>query len=163
MENEQFNVPTNKEIMEIINNHDRINFIMMVNPRRVGVRLFATLLEYNYFEPATPLNGEYLLIITQWEEMAYMIISIPKDYLGSAIIVGKESCVSLSKGVPTLIGVGQFPFYNEETCYTLENTPGHEVYKGGSVEKLLADEDKKCDHIIDTHKAKLMSKEGTLN
>jgi len=127
---ELFKNVTLEDVAEFVRDPRNIHYLGMIVPPRPGVRLFCTRLEYKHYIPGTVRNELFKIALINWEDIIWMLISIPK---GDAPLAGKiaEECgLRFADGVPTIIaseGIVQFPV-NESNLFTLENIPGHRIY-----------------------------------
>ena len=80
-----------------------VHFCGIVFPPRHGVRLFCTLLEFKYFPPDTEKNDKFILMEMPWNDMTWMIISIPEEYMPQAKVVAKISGLAIKHTIPIMI------------------------------------------------------------
>ena len=117
---------------------------------RPGVRLFGVMLEYGFYHPATPKNDYFQILIVHWEQIPWVVYSIPKDEFANAEAVCKLTGLRIANGVPTLLGNGkavQFPL-NTNSVFTLENISGSLIYDPDfKEEKLIRLETELTDNI----------------
>ena len=148
---------TDEEIQRLARDERLVHFAGTIIPPRVGVRLFVVKLEYFYFEPGTPRNDEFIFHVINWQDMNWVVVSIPKEYMELAKKVATEVGLRIADGVPHVITARQvyvFPM-NTENVFTLENVSGHEVYNGNEerIMELLAEESQEIEEIFDKHKS----------
>lgn len=113
---------------------DKIGFILMYAPRRIGVISFATFLEYRHFKPGTPANDQFEMALVKWEQMNFAIVVIPRIHRNQAQWILKQLGLRLADGVPTVIessGVKHFPI-DLPNVFTVENIEGHFAYKNSA-------------------------------
>ena len=150
---------TDEEVQKFAKNEKFIHFAGMIMPARPGVRLFAVKLEYFHFEPGTPKNDEFILHVINWQGTSWAVTSIPKEYMELARNIAAEVGLRIADGVPHLMIVGQvckFPM-DSESVFTLENVPGHAVYKNDqNIEvDLLTQEDSVIEEIVEKHRSSI--------
>lgn len=127
---ELFKNATLEDVAEFVRNPRNVHYIGMLMPPRPGVRLFATRLEYEHYVPGTVRNELYKIAIINWEDIIWILVSIPKEDAPLAGKMAEECGLRIADGVPTIIaseGVTQFPV-NETNVFTLENIPSHRIY-----------------------------------
>lgn len=112
-----------------------IHYICQMDPPRPGIQIFCAILEYKYFPPQTEKNKDFIFQIIKWgvEEikMLYAIASIPVEKKAYAEAVAKVTGMRIANGVPTLLdhkGQHRFPV-DVPNAFTIENEPGHPIYK----------------------------------
>lgn len=151
---------TEQQIMNMINEKEYVNIICLMIPPRPGCQLFSVRLEHEYFKPDTSRNELFRMAIVKWQELSFMIINIPKEDEITAVMVAEECGLKFCKGRPVMIGTESpqgsvFPYFNEETCRTLENVRGHEVYKNQNHGELIKKEMMECEKILQKHMMEL--------
>jgi hypothetical protein len=72
-----------------------------------GVLLFAKMLENTFFPPNTPKNRDFRLMMNEWLQTLWIIISIPGKDMKKARSVARNSKLQIIKGVPTLTSGGK--------------------------------------------------------
>lgn len=107
-----------------------IHYVGMLNPLRPGVPDCFHTLEFQYYKPRTARNHLYILRLLEWCDMLWGIVSIPIEEKHLMERAAKVNGLRVVDGVPTLFdgGVHHFPVSNSR-IFTLENVPGHPVYK----------------------------------
>lgn len=121
---------SDEELQKFVANPDFIHYVGMLNPPRPGLTDCMQTLEFKYFRPGTPRNELFNVRILEWEEIQWVIVSIPikeKHLMERAAQVNR---LRVADGVPTVFsgrGANQFPISNERV-FTLENIPGHPIY-----------------------------------
>lgn len=123
------------DINELLKRRDFIHYIGMVNPPRPGVQECLTALEYTYFLPGTVLNDEFQLTVVEWNDIGWVIVSIPLTKASLMETVAHQCGLRIADGIPMMItgeGSERFPFANKNT-YVLENQSGHPVYRNDPV------------------------------
>ena len=153
MTNRGFTATTEEELRRFSNDERFIHFVSMSTPRRPGVMLFAIKLEYRYFPPGTERNDDFVLHVINWQNMIWMLVSIPRECMSLAKKIAAESGLRIVDGIPTIItpeGTQPFPM-GSDNVFALENVPGHAVYghEFGEIEKLLAQENEEITEILD--------------
>jgi hypothetical protein len=144
---------TEEELRRFSSDERFIHFVGMAKPRRPGVNLFAIKLEHWYFPPDTEKNNDFILHIIEWQNMTWMVISIPREYMDLAKKIAAKSGLRIADGIPTIITskrIQPFPM-DSDNVFTLENVSEHAVYGSGfvAIEKLLACEDAEIRKILD--------------
>ncbi len=92
-------------------------------------------LEHTYYAPNTPRNQLFILRHVVWEDMPWIVVSIPIEERKNMEAVVNQEGLCVKDGVPTLFTPGEikrFPMDNERV-FTLENIPDHPVYRGEEV------------------------------
>lgn len=144
-------------IQKYCSNKNLVSYILMMIPRRPGVMLFSALLEHKYFPPRTPKNKQFIVHITKWHDITYIIVSIPKKKHPYAKGVAKYTGNTIINSFPVLFEDGdiyKFPVFGNNV-YTLENEHGHPLYKGITAkDQMLHIEDQILEDIIDSKAAK---------
>jgi len=153
MTNRGFTATTEEELRRFSNDERFIHFVSMSTPRRPGVMLFAVKLEHWHFPPDTEKNDDFVLHVIEWQNMLWMVVSIPRQYMNLAKKIAAESGLRIADGIPTIItpgGTQPFPI-DSDNVFTLENVPGHAIYEHefGEIEKLLAQENEEITEILD--------------
>jgi hypothetical protein len=108
-----------------------IHYLGMLIPPRPGVADCISLLENTYFKPGTTRNDLFVMRIIEWEELTWVMVSIPISDKGLMEKAAQVSGLRVADGVPTMLqggGVSHFPVSNERV-FTLENCSGHPVYQ----------------------------------
>lgn len=109
---------------------DKVGYICMLNPRRIGVLAFITFLEYRHFPPK-PFNDDFQMALVRWEMMEYAVVVIPRAKEDLARVILKELGLRIADGIPRCIsstGTCSFPI-DLPNVFTIENVPGHFAYK----------------------------------
>lgn len=117
----------------------RIHLIGMQQPRRPGVLLFFTMLEYVYFTPSLVRGGnndQFIMAYFEWTDAIWAVISIPVGYRSNAEDTAEKCGVRLADGVPTSLEWDKsgkvkpqyFPVKGDN-AYNLENVQDHPVYR----------------------------------
>lgn len=118
-------------------NPKRVHYIGMAKPRRPGVHLFFTMLEYLYFDPWTPKNSQFIMAYFEWIESLWTVTSIPVKYKVHAKAVAKKCGIRIADGVPTELSLDKdtkqmkanyFPVKGNN-AFNLENESDHPMYK----------------------------------
>jgi len=109
---------------------DKVGYILMLEPRRIGVLAFATFLEYRHFPPL-PRNDDFMMALLKWEEMKWAIICIPRSQEHLVPPILAELGLRIADGVPTCISSAGTTFFpiQQPNVFTIENVAGHFVYK----------------------------------
>lgn len=104
------------------------SFIGMTSPRRLGVMMFQTALEFFHYDPRTPKNHEYQIAYLKWEEMVFTITSIPTVDIDFAMVLAEKCYLRIANGIPTSISdsIKQFPIA-APNVKTLENKKDHPI------------------------------------
>lgn len=140
---------TIQEIKKQLSNPDLITYVAM--SERPGVSLFSVLLEHTFYKPGTSDNEKFIMHLIKWERILWFVITIPAIEKNRAEVVAKKSGIRIADGVPSMItskGVAQFPL-DMKNVFTLENEPGHPMYKGAtSVEIMLNIEKQLVEEIL---------------
>ena len=118
---------------------ESINRILLGQPKigligmegRVGVRSFMVFFEHRYFPPGTSWNADFEYFLVKWEHMLWEICIFPDTRLAKADALLAKLGLRRSDGVPMVIdSEGAHPFPIQlPNIYTLENVPGHFIYK----------------------------------
>ena len=119
---------------------DKIGFIVMMEPRRVGGLAFLTFLEHRHFTPVPLPKDDYELFQIQWEGTLLVLCLIPGSKRMEAHAIAKELGLRFADGVPHIISTGgavHFPI-DLPNVFTVENVPGHFVYKNNQAEQKTA-------------------------
>jgi len=153
MTNRGFTATTEEELRRFSNDERFIHFVSMSTPRRPGVMLFAIKLEYRYFPPGTERNDDFVLHVINWQNMIWMLVSIPRECMSLAKKIAAESGLKIVDGIPTIITPGKtqpFPI-GSDNVFTLENIPGHAVYGHGldEIKRLLVQENEEIRKITE--------------
>lgn len=149
---ELFKNATLEDVAEFMRNPRNVHYIGMLMPPRPGVRLFATRLEYEHYVPGTVRNELYKIAIINWEDIIWILVSIPKEDAPLAGKIAEECGLRFADGVPTIItseGLAQFPV-NETNLFTLENILGHRIYGQGQSRflEIVEEESRRVDLIV---------------
>lgn len=131
---------------------DKIGFLVTMQPRRIGGYAFMSFLEHRWFTPVPAPSKDYELARIEWEGMLLFLCLIPKSKLPAAQAIARELGLRFADGVPHVIssqGVAVFPI-DEPNVFTLENIPGHFVYRNNTAENKTADdyEDEAVDRVV---------------
>ena len=129
-----FYEPVKMTKIRIGDNRSKLNLVgMMMRP---GVVQFSSTLEYTYFHPDTDVESEFEMRYFNWQDILFMIITIPMEKREFADKAAKECGINISDGVPHIFSVGKaesFPLDGDNTM-TLENVHGHPVYNNNPAE-----------------------------
>lgn len=120
---------TDEEMCAFFQRPELIHFVGLA--QRPGVVDCITTLEHAHYEPETARNALFTLRYLPWENMPWFIVSIPIEERAYMDRVAAAHGLRIADGVPTLLcseGTIHFPVSNERV-FTLENVPGHPVYK----------------------------------
>jgi hypothetical protein len=112
-----------------------IHYVGMLNPPRHGFADCLSLLEHTYYKPGSDRNHLYQLRILDWMGVVWGIVSIPIQEKENMERVAQANHLRVADGIPTMFdstGTHRFPVSNERV-FTMENTPGHPVYKNRSI------------------------------
>lgn len=123
------------DINELLNRRDLVHYIGMVNPPRPGIRECFTTLEYIHFPPGTALNDEFQLAVVEWNDIGWIIVSIPLTKASLMETVARQCGLRVADGIPMMVtgeGFERFPFTNGNT-YVLENQSGHPIYRNDPI------------------------------
>lgn len=169
MEYEEFGTTSEADIRS--RSYDPEKTVIIGMPDRLGVKGFIVQLEHRLFPPADARQNDlFELFIMKWQEILWMVVSIPREYEGRARELAKEHGVKLADGIPMTFGdlpftvllsnrpseatAGQglvgFPV-DGPRAFTLENTRESVAYDGPSVvEEALRKEGERIGLIIDS-------------
>lgn len=121
---------SSEDFQKFLEDPSLIHYVGMIHPPRPGVSDCVQTLEHAYYKPGTPRNNLFNLRIIKWEDITWVIVSIPITEKAKMESVAKVSGLRIANGVPMMIdskGRRRFPASNERV-FTLENVPGHPVY-----------------------------------
>lgn len=99
---------------------------------RPGAPLFSAILENSYYQPETYRNSLFELRYLSWEDLIWMVISIPLGEWQNAFKASLVSQMRLADGFPLLLSgedEKKFPLHHRNT-WTLENLPNSPIYNG---------------------------------
>ncbi len=122
---------TEAEIEELFKKPGLSHFIGMINPPRPGVTDCLQTLEHTHYPPDTPKNELFTLVILKWQEIEWVVASIPSNDHFHMASAARAHGLRVVRGKPMILtgdGVHSFPI-EARRLYTLENTPSHPVYK----------------------------------
>lgn len=71
---------------------------------RKGTRLFIVRLEHEHFAPRSGKNHMFEMMITHWNEMPFILIRFPLEYLDTARKVAEECGLHFTQGIPIMLG-----------------------------------------------------------
>jgi len=114
---------------EFLKDEKFIHYVAMTT--RPGVNECITLLEHRDFPPRTERNEFFQMHLITWEGLSWYVVSIPIAEKHLMEQAAAETGLRVSDGVPRMIskdGMVSFPADNERV-FTLENQPGHPVYR----------------------------------
>lgn len=94
---------TKEEIAEFFQNPNFMHFIGMFGPLRPGVILCATKLEHYYYPPDGEINKDFMIRLWKWEEIIWMIMSVPKSDYDLVRNTSQECGLSIKHGIPQKI------------------------------------------------------------
>lgn len=120
-----------EELQKFIEDPYFVHYVGMLLPLRPGVADCFELLERSHFKPGTPRNDLFHMRILKWMDIMWGMVSIP---VGDKGLMEKAAFVNGLKpaiGVPLVLDgekEHRFPAANERV-FTLQNTPGHPVYR----------------------------------
>lgn len=119
---------------------DKIGFVCMIDPPRIGAAAFIAFLEHRYFTPVPLPRDDFELAEVFWEEMVIFILVIPGSYRAQAETIARELGLRFANGVPHVFsGAGERHFpVDVPNLFTLENIPGHFVYRNNPAERKTA-------------------------
>jgi hypothetical protein len=123
-----YSLPELELYKKVVYDPSIISFIGMTNPRRLGVLLFQTALEFFHYDPRTSKNDVYQIAYLRWQEMIFTITSIPSDDVDKAMVLADKCYLSISNGIPTTISdsIEQFPIA-ASNVKTLKNKKNHPI------------------------------------
>ncbi len=142
-----------EKIKEIMSDDNLVFFLGMIFPRRPGVFLFATKMEYMYFPPNTEKNEEFIFGTSELGGTIWAMMGIPKENLSLAKEMAGESGLRIADGIPHLISgekITSFPI-DRKNIFSLENTEGHKVYGSNQqgIDKIIKEEDQEIKRIVE--------------
>lgn len=111
---------TKEEISEFFQNPNFVHFIGMFRPLRPGVILCATKLEHYYYPPDGEINKDFMIRLWKWEEIIWMIMSVPESDHDLVRKTAQECVLSVKHGVPQKITM-------EEMMEILEKKEGRKI------------------------------------
>ncbi len=120
-----------EEIQEAMKDPSQIHYAGMIDPPRPGVLDCIVLLEHRDYVPDTPRNELFIMRILNWQGMKWVLVSIPLTEKHLMEKAADECGLRVANGIPTMIsgtGTHFFPA-NSGNVFTLENKPGHPVYR----------------------------------
>lgn len=123
-------VITDETLQRMADDPDWFHVVCMVS--RPGTILFIRKLELEHYRPSTPRNNLYNLVDIDWEDLKWIVISIPLNERHLADKVAKECGMAFSDGIPHMIERGkvkQFPM-SSERVFSLRNSENSIVYNG---------------------------------
>jgi len=118
-----FKIIEDEELQKIIRDEKFIFLVGMIFPPRPGVMPFLTQLEHNYFPPGTKKNNEFIMVISAWKDVNWVIAGIPKEYMEKAKRIADSFRLKIIDGIPYMVIEGElisFPI-NGKNVFTLEN------------------------------------------
>lgn len=169
METERFR-KLQEEDAQIYVDPNWMHMIALIYPARPGVQLFATILEYKFFPPATPKNEDYRLLSARWPlkedlPMLWFVISIPSSFLMHAeatakfcgLALVKDCFPIMPKGDSPIMMTGNvtvenyendlkdkgfdiFPFYFGTNFYSVENSKDSAIRGSTPYEEIIKNE-----------------------
>lgn len=122
---------SDEELQRFIEDPYFVHYVGMLLPPRPGVADCFELLEHTHFKPGTSRNDLFHMRIIKWMDIVWGIVSIPVGDKGLMERVALANGLKPAIGVPFVLdgkGGHQFPAANERV-FTLQNTPGHPVYR----------------------------------
>lgn len=122
---------SNEDFQMFLNDPFFVHYVGMINPPRPGVVECIELLGHTHFAADTPRNDLFHLRVAGWMGMTWAIVSIPIEDKALMEKAAEESGLRAVQGIPVILEgkeVYRFPAANER-CFTLENMPGHPVYR----------------------------------
>jgi hypothetical protein len=108
---------------------------------RPNSALFVNTLEYKYFPPGTPANDLFEYRMFKWNDMLWLISSIPLDKKDVLFQAAKDANVKLLEGFPCIIdkdGPHSFPMHSDNV-YSTENVSGSDDGPGGEQDEEIAE------------------------
>lgn len=108
-----------------------IHYAGMLQPPRPGVSDCIQMLEHTHYKPGTNRNHLFMMRLLDWQDMLWVIISIPIAEKVNMERVAQVNGLRVANGVPTMFAGGDvhhFPVSNDR-IFTLENVSGHPVYR----------------------------------
>ncbi|MFC1594805.1 hypothetical protein ACFL3E_00035 [Patescibacteria group bacterium] len=122
---------TDDEVRAFVSDPKYTHFVGMLEPPRPGVIECITALELTHYKPDTPRNDDFHLRIINWSDIAWILVSIPTNEVCLMESTADACGLRIANGVPTMISQGEFSQFpaNNERVFTLENKPGHPVYR----------------------------------
>ena len=120
-----------EELEKLVRNEKFIYIFGKIGPPRPGVMLFSTKLEYLYFPPGTKKNEDFNCYIMGWQNIDWLVMSIPRDYMNLAKQLVKESGLRIVEGAPRRIinrKSTSFPL-RSSNLFTLESIP-RQIHEG---------------------------------
>lgn len=102
-EEKPYRIETDEEVAKFFKNPNFIHFIGMFSPLRPGVILCATKLEHYFYPPDGEINEDFMIRLWKWEEIIWMIMSVPKNDYDLVRRTAQECGLSIKHGVPQKI------------------------------------------------------------
>lgn len=102
-EEKPYRIETDEEVAKFFKNPNFIHFIGMFSPLRPGVILCATKLEHYYYPPDGEINKDFMIRLWKWEEIIWMIMSVPKNDYDLVRKTSRECGLIIKHGVPQKI------------------------------------------------------------
>jgi hypothetical protein len=121
---------------------DKVGFIVMLRPFRIGGLAFLTFLEHRHFTPVPLPCASFELAEIHWEEMVFALCLIPASRRPLAEAIAQELGLRFANGVPhvfTRSGEFHFPI-DKPNLFTVENIPGHFVYRNNPAQNKTAED-----------------------
>lgn len=130
-----------------LNYKDNVHLVSMVT--RPGSYALITSIEWFWFSPKKDLNHLFNLTIVEWEELKWLVTSIPRFKLKAAKKLAKQLGMRIADGAPMVMrlstpgdkpdrnldGVGMFIFpggiingIDNKDMFTIENDNGSPIY-----------------------------------
>lgn len=127
----------------------------------IGVRSFATILEYEYFTPDTPMNALYQMAVLNRFTLAWFLVVIPKDLVHFADAVARRVGLVRTPGPPTQFTGGAEHFPEDANVWTLSNVPEHFAYSCNADMRnaAYAAEDVMIERVVREHYARVIFRE----
>lgn len=120
---------TDEQLKVFVTDLKWVHFVAML--QRPGVSACMETLEETHYKPGTDANGLFELRLKNWEGIIGVIVSIPVEDKPKMERAAAANGLRIANGVPHMISGGKvshFPIEND-WIFTLENVPGHPVYK----------------------------------
>jgi hypothetical protein len=91
-------------------------FHVVCEQPRAGLTMFLRVLELDHFKPGTKDNDAYNMVLVQWSDIPWVVLSVPKRFEAVVRSKADELGFRIADGVPHCIstaGVERFPMHSE--------------------------------------------------
>ena len=153
---------TDETLQRMADDPDWIHIVCMVV--RPGIYLFMRTLELEHYRPCTPRNNLFYMVTMKWQDMDWIIVSVPSKDRSIVDAVAKDCGMKLADGIPHIFGGNNgepaiFPM-NSPRVFSLSNSADSIVYNGIAAAEMTRELEMKAVDKLERKHSEWMQKQG---